>query len=327
MTFPKSKDNLNIYLVHSPRQAYFVKKTIKKFTPENNIIITDDNYFSKDIKSEIISEPTFKFGYSYYTEWTYFLKRLSERKKSFKYTNLFVSDIYWKINNALISGLRWDKIFLIDDGTLNIQNQDFKYITTLKYLFLEICHNFKIYPKIKSYRGKINGLDKFSYEAILTDNEKILQSYSIKKILFTNSRVNVEDNSRALVVGQNLDMVYNYSYYRIILDEIFKKLTNNGFNIFYKPHPREGKSIRTEIKSISHINYIDTKISVEAYFQKLKPKVVVSMYSTGLINIAKSSNAKCFYYKINDYSSKKEIYDYMNEIGIIDFEVFGNKVL
>lgn len=317
-----NNNKLNIYLVHSPRQAYFIRKYIDRYRIDNNLIITDSDYNWGNINAKIIREPKFKFGFSYYKEWKVFLNKIKELKGRYKSTNLFISDIYWKINNALVFEVSWNEIYLIDDGTLNVQNHDFKILTSLKYYFLEMCNKLMLYPRIKGLSGKINGVDKLSYDGILTDNKKVLKKYSINRLLFTDDKIKVKENSIALVIGQNLDQVYGYSYYKKILEDIFRVLINKDITINYKPHPREGKQIRHELNSINSINYVETKLSVEEYFKVIRPSIVISMYSTGLINIARSSNAKCYYYKTMDYSNRKPIYDYMAINGILDFDNF-----
>ncbi|MCK5354867.1 MAG: hypothetical protein KAJ63_07080 [Methyloprofundus sp.] len=287
-----------IFVVHSSYQVYLAALIVKQQTDTSfSVILCEGNCgeISEDNWDQIINLPLTNgrwFGYE--------LNKLVRSSISQIFSNLrlnqgdeiFLSDLDWPLNNYLLKYVNEVGVEckLFEDGSgiyiphkLNIQ----KYIKMLLKLCLAIPRlSLYAYYIPKHYLGISHKLVKevYSFREV---NNGIINNILIIRPSYNNSTTAAQG---VLILDQPWHRVLNQDTCDLLLGKFNKFIDEckrqriSDFRI--KRHPRDPFGVDSIFKELpSNFKVVDSSDCAETYIVDNMPQIVVSTYSTALLNI------------------------------------------
>lgn len=276
----------NLFIIRSPLQILNAYEAIAHFDLKHNVFLIVQNHLDKNnvqMKEmlsmceyeELIEMPPSKSNYFRYVA-------LTRKLKKYHYNFVFFGN-FGSFQKLLLANLAYKKSYLLDDGAYTLE-------------YHEGLPGTKQYTSIRDIRFLLAGLSikrkkPVAYFTIFDlerkgEEEIVLHSfYHLKKgmgdILTLNNNI--------YFLGQcfvSADVVSYEAYLHYI------KIVKNDFKgekIVYIAHRAE--IITEELRTLEDENFkiFENTMPIEMYFisQKIKPKCVVSFYSTALFTLAK----------------------------------------
>ncbi|MCT7502092.1 alpha-2,8-polysialyltransferase family protein [Aliarcobacter cryaerophilus] len=323
----------NLFIVGSPLQVINALEAIEHFGLKNivfvviynglsNNILQTENYLKKVNCEEIIKiQPASKSKFFRYVKLIRYLKK-------YRYANIFTGE-FGSVFRVILSNLKKDKVFLIDDGVVTIRDyinfvkpnklntysyRELRFLLVGLKIFLKGTINFFTYFKLEP----IEGID------IVKNNLTFL-----KKDFISN---NIDYSDTVFFLGQPLDMFKDSDEFIYALKEVSYKFFNK--KIIYFPHRAE-REYQLELvrKTIPSIEIQIINQPIEYYFinNGICPKFVISYVSTALFTTKLLFNdCEVKYIKIKNLNLNivsedylQEIYKYFDKEDILELEILN----
>lgn len=130
----------NLHIARSPLQLINILEAIETMSLKNNILLILDrkNQSNKDQLQEVLAKIDYEWENIYHVEkkgnsnLLDYIKLIKKIKK-LNYKYIFTGDID-SISNVIISNLKHEKVFLVDDGTSTLKRHE-ELLKDKKYLF------------------------------------------------------------------------------------------------------------------------------------------------------------------------------------------------
>lgn len=276
----------NLFIIRSPLQVLNAYEAIAHFDLKNNVFLIVQNHLDKNNVQmrdmlamceyeELIEMPPSKSNYFRYVA-------LTRKLKKHAYNFIFFGNL-GSFQKLLLANLEYGKSYLLEDGT-----------STLVF-HKELCEE-KQPISWRDMRFLFSGLHikrkkPVAYFTIFDlerkGEEEILQhGFNCLKKAKCDVFASVEE---VYFLGQcfvSADVV-SYEAYLYYLQRVKNDFLNE--KIVYIPHRAE--TITTELRTLEdeHFRILENNMPIEMYFisNKIKPKYVVSFYSTALFTLAK----------------------------------------
>lgn len=227
------------------------------------------------------------------------------------FEKIFIANINDSIIQAIVSKFNKSLLYTFDDGTINIKKNNFgtsKFENTIKKIFRVLlnfhedidslkeksCLHYTIYPNIQNIIANVQTIKLFEQQEI----SKIDESDPIIKIM----------------LGQPV-----FDKNSVKNKEIINKVIQSFDIDYYFPHPRENYVI-------DHVQYIDTDLIFEDYFQKNLSNYHVKLFtffSSSALNLyhIKNIDIVSIYDKSIQNRDYLEIYDLFQNLNITMIEI------
>lgn len=179
------------------------------------------------------------------------------------------------------------KVNVFYEGIIVFYTYDHHYFRNFRYYFTRWLVSlfsgipYKIDKRLLNFNDKRIHKIYTPFLNIEAPREKIIRT-SLQKVEF------VPEEGVAIVLGLSLDSSYKDDLERIIR-RIYTELESAGVTtIFYKDHPAEKcEMFYTIAKDMGkHLVLIDDKSPIENIIGNYKPKFIVSIWSSGIINLS-----------------------------------------
>ncbi|AFL69179.1 polysialyltransferase family glycosyltransferase [Sulfurospirillum barnesii] len=276
----------NLFIIRSPLQILNAYEAIAHFELKHNIFLIVQNHLEKNNVQmremlsmceyeELIEMPPSKSNYFRYVALTLKLKKQ-------RYNFIFFGNL-GSFQKLLLANLEYEKSYLLEDGTSTLVfhkelSEEKQHVSWRDIRFLLAGLHIKRKKPVDYFT--IFDLERKGKEEIVQHSFEYLKLRFCQKFLLTNE---------IYFLGQNLVKSgwvseEAYVYYIKTIKNYFK-----NEKIIYIPHRAE--MIDSKLRRIEDENFIifENTMPIELYFmqQKIKPKKILSFYSTSLFTLAK----------------------------------------
>jgi hypothetical protein len=289
----------NLFIVASPLQFLNAIEAREYFKTSNNILILIYNSKLNQVDFEQKQNILIESDWDEIIE--YDLGKIAKKKRFFEqvslvkqlkkdsYEYLFSGD-FGTIQQMIMSNVKVDQIYLLDDGTASIviykklQDKDFfqnisfsKKMKLYRYFLMGL--DYKIKQNINFFT--IYNLQTLDHIKVIQHNFSYLKEHALKECKKTDS---------IYVLGQNIAEV-GYIKEDVYLEYLHKIIEKFDGNIIYKPH-RSEKITKAYESLISDRFFIDKDISqgpieISLITNKIYPSIVISFFSSALFSLDK----------------------------------------
>jgi hypothetical protein len=259
--FNISPNNVMLFIIKNPNEDFSgIINNYQHFS----LVKVFDHWVIKDL---IFNRSKYKLFFS-------FINKLKENNERFT----IFSTVSYEVVLILMSVLKVDKIYLLDDGLHHFTDYYF-FKSPKRYIYI-----FQLLIKSLLYRKYIKFNQDFIYftrHDFIVKNAERAEKYTIEK--YDNPLKDLINDEviflGSCLVEANIMKYENYMTLLTTIKEIFKQK-----KIFYFPHRREDE---LNFKKIEALGYIIKKIDepFESYFSRLNtcPSIICSFYSTAVI--------------------------------------------
>lgn len=276
----------NLFIIRSPLQILNAYEAIVHFELKHNVFLIVQNHLEKNniqMKEmltmceyeELIEMPPSKSNYFRYVA-------LTRKLKKHRYNFIFFGNL-GSFQKLLLANIEYEKSYLLEDGTSTLVfhkelSEEKQHISWRDIRFLLAGLHIKRKKPVAYFT--IFDLERKGKEEI------VQHSFEYLKRALCQNFLSVDE---VYILGQNIvavGLVSDNAYLHYI-----EKIKNDflGKKIVYIPHRAE--TISQELESFVNENFIifENTMPIELYFMnhKIKPKKVVSFYSTALFTLSK----------------------------------------
>lgn len=295
----------NLYVVSSPFQCISAIEAKTQLGLNNNNILVSINYLKDGKENHLQMREILKL-----TNWDEIIEIGIEKKRSklfdyisvikrlkkFTFNYVFIGH-FSQFQTILLSNLKIDKIYSIDDGvaTLQLHKGQLNPLLKEKISFskkIKMLRYSLVMLKTSFDKQRINYFTMFDINAYYGENI-IINKFEFMKSYFINKTI---DENSIYFLGQPMydDGCLSKENYILYLEKIKNYFMNKNKSMMYIPHRRE---VDIEcLKSLEDKNFMikKTHTAIEVYFLSLDilPKEIYSFVSTALISMQKIFNIK-----------------------------------
>lgn len=297
----------NLHIARSPLQLINILEAIETFSLENNILLILDrkNQSNKDQLQEVLAKIDYEWEDIYHIEkkgnsnLLDYIKLIKKIKK-LNYKYIFTGDID-SISNVIISNLKHEKVFLVDDGTSTLKRHE------------DLLKDKKVSfsSRLKQLRFNLFGLkaDKqydINFFSFFDLKQKKNETIVLNEFKNLKKRFKLSDNHNDIVylLGQPI-------YNKEISEEDFlshlKKLLEfySGKKVVYLKHRYETptQSIKDMLDRHS-VDIVQNEYPIELEFliRGEYPKNITGFFSTAIYTLSRmfsEADSKAFYIEKN----------------------------
>lgn len=276
----------NLFIIRSPLQILNAYEAIAHFNLKNNVFLIVQNHLEKNNVQmremlsmceyeELIEMPPSKSNYFRYVV-------LTRKLKKYDYNFIFFGNL-GSFQKLLLANLEYEKSYLLEDGTSTLVfhkelSEAKQPVSWRDMRFLLAGLNIKRKKPVAYFT--IFDLERKGEEEIVQHHFGALQDAMCQDFLLTDE---------VYILGQNLVSagLVSDEAYRYYIEQIKNDFKDE--KIIYIPHRAE--IIDEKFRAFEDENFVifDNKMPIEFYFmqQKIKPKKIVSFFSTALFTLAK----------------------------------------
>ena len=277
--------NLNLFFVESPFQALCANEAKWFYKLNNNLVIvrlSSEARNNSQIK-EIVSQSDWKFivylkykKFLPYQKLSIFCQMLYVKCQFRKFDNVFISYLNQSLQTNFLSYIKFNELFLIDDGTMTISY--YNQIKKGTNVFFEslISHNKS--PK----------LTLFTLFDLPMRSELNVQKndFNYLKSLFKDKR-NIKKKIVWFIGGNWVEFgsIDSESYYEKIKSEVQK--INGNCSVHYLAHRREEDENLVNLKTIENLTVVNNIEPLELKLLKSKdlPQFLITFTSTSIFTL------------------------------------------
>jgi len=279
----------NLYIVHSPLQILSAIEAKENFSLKNNVLVIVRNKFKKnnDLMNNILKYGTWdqilELNYDKNSKFRNNLKLINRLKKH-EYKYIFTGNI-GNTNEAIISNLKNEDIYLIDDGTSTLTYHKTKDHTKVKSKFSirKMRYNLfflKCAPVENVKYFTLFNIDSNKNEIIVKNKFNYLRNNFLNRVKKSTNKV--------FIIGQSIAKGYiTEDLYIKYIKQIIQD--NKDEEIVYYPHRYEDtEKLSSTIKNKNFIvKKVDLPIELELLEQEYYPKKIISFFSAALFTLNK----------------------------------------
>lgn len=299
----------NIFVIRSPLQVLNAYEAQKRFDLKNIIfLVVVGNHKENETQIgqllELVSHDEVIYLHGERSKFLEYVKIVYRLKKE-RYNALFLGN-YSNFGKMLLANLRYEKSYLIDDGTVTIidhkkimHRKERIGLRDLRYLLAGL----KIYrPKEMAF------FTMFDLQPI--KNETIIQ-HSFEHLKEKISHDFTKDEKHVYFLGQNLveTGIVSSKSYRFYLQAI--KAHYKGKKVIYMPHRYEKEYENYKDIFDEDFKLGKTDVPIEVYFilKKIIPTTLASFHSSALFSLERifpHLNLEAFIISPQDFLRRKE---------------------
>lgn len=207
-------------------------------------------------------------------------------------------------SRTIIEHYTASKVYAIENGTASYLPQQFERdfaeriseFYSFNYFGILKPYIIKIFPKIKN---------------IVIDKTKIKEKFEI-----LSQSVDIAQNNNSIIFcAHNLSLNKNLMNEKEEFNEyysVIKNLIEKGYDVYFKEHPKTPahfyNKFRSQLKT-NKLHLIKTPYPVEAIIPKLKPKGVVSIFSSSLLTVPHLFEIPSYTFKIKNNLTKYPVFE------------------
>lgn len=293
----------NLHIVRSPLQLINVLEAIETLDLKNNILLILDRKHETNSNQiqEVLKVIDFSWDKIYHikkTKKSSFLEYISliKKIKKLNFENIFIGDVD-SISNVIISNLKHQNVFLVDDGTSTLKRHE-EFVEERRLSFKDKIRllRFNLFGLRSFKQYKINF---FSFFDLQQKKDEIIIKNEFKHL---KKRFQLQNNysDNVYILGQPL---YNKEISEIDYIEGLKKIIAhyNGKSIIYLKHRYE--NITQNIQNLFDDNNVvivinEYPIELDFLIKKQYPSYITGFFSTAIYTLSRmfpESESKAFY--------------------------------